>query len=128
MKSCAGYFFTFLLLALATTAMGQETDVKFNAAEIESMAAIFNQTSIKGSEVEIIVPLNRKLKEALQKAQTIQNKQEAVPFKLTVQEARICLNIINNATFEARYAELVFGMKKKLQLLIPTQEESSPKE
>ena len=128
MKSCAGCFLTFLLLALATTAMSQGTDVKFNVAEIESMAAIFNQTTIKGSEVEIIVPLNRKLKEALHKAQAIQNKQEAVPFKLTVQEASICLNIINNATFEARYAELVFGMKKKLQLLIPSQEASPPKE
>ncbi|MBN1997484.1 hypothetical protein JW935_08035 [candidate division KSB1 bacterium] len=110
-----------LVLYLGFTAFAQELELKFNAAETESMLFLFNQTTIKGSDVEVLLPLNKKLKDGLEKARVLEDKEEELVLKLTPQEIGICLNIINNATFEARYAELVFGMKKKLQALQPVQ-------
>jgi hypothetical protein len=126
MRQNSFFFFLFLLLSVSAVIYGQELEAKFNAAESEMMAVMFNQFSIKGSDVEAVVPLNRKLKEALQKSQGIQNKNDSVPLKLTTAEVSICLTIINNSTFEARFTELVFGMKQKLLSLLPARENALP--
>ncbi|MBN1540903.1 hypothetical protein JW992_02075 [candidate division KSB1 bacterium] len=105
----------FPILLVASLAFAQESDVNFNAAEAESMVFLFNQTTIKGSDVEVVAPLAQKLNAALEIAKVTEDKTQLVPLKLTAQEIEICFNVINNATFEARYAQLVFSMKNKLQ-------------
>ncbi len=114
-------FATVIFLSTQTAIIGQEKMLNFNAAEVESMMFLFNKTQIKGSDVEVLAPLSKKLKNALEKAQQIEDKTQPVPLQLSLQELQICLNIINNATFEARFAELVLGMKQKIQELLPPQ-------
>ncbi len=119
-------FIAVLFLSTQTTIIGQEKKLDFTAAEAESMMFLFNQTQIKGSDVEVLAPLAKKLKAALEKAQATEDKTEIIPLELSLQELQICLNVINNATFEARFAELVLSMKNKIKAHLPPQMMQAP--
>ncbi len=112
-----------LYLSLFTNVFGQNQikTINFSAAEAESMVFLFNQTTIKGSDVDVVAPLSKKLNTALKSAKALEDKTKPVPIELSLQELQICLNVINNATFEARYAELVLGMKSKIKAVLPSQ-------
>jgi hypothetical protein len=119
-------FIAVLFLSTQTTIIGQEKKLDFTAAEAESMMFLFNQTQIKGSDVEVLAPLAKKLKAALEKAQAAEDKSEIIPLELSLQELQICLNVINNATFEARFAELVLSMKNKIKTHLPPEMMQAP--
>lgn len=96
-----------------------EKDLLFTPAEVESMLFLYNQTSVKGADVEMIAPLGVKLRAGLNEARALQDSTKSIKLKLIPVEVQLCLGIIENSTFEAKYAELVLGMKRKLQALMP---------
>ena len=96
-----------------------EKELNFKPAEVESMLFLYNQTSVKGSDVEVVAPVGVKLRDGLTQARTLKDTTQNVVLKLTPAETQICLQIIQNSTFEAKYAELVLGMKNKLLKLLP---------
>ena len=49
----------------------------------------------------------------------MQDTTKTIDLKLKLIELDLCLNIIKNSTFEAKYAELVLGMKRKIEKLLP---------
>jgi len=87
----------------------------FNPNETESMLFLYNQTKISGGDVEMVAALGAKLKTGLKEARAVADSTQLIPLELTENEIRFCLRIIRNSTFEARYAQLVQGMKKKLE-------------
>jgi hypothetical protein len=86
---------------------------------VESMLFLYNQTTVKGSDVEIVAPVGAKLKAGLKAARALNDTTKMITLKFNPTQAKVCLNIIQNSTFEAKYAELVLGMKHKLQKLFP---------
>lgn len=98
---------------------GPEKELHFTPAEVESMLFLYNQTTVKGSEVEIVAPVGVKLKAGLQEARALKDTTKTITLNLNPTQAQVCLNIIYNSTFEAKYAELVLGMKRKLEKLFP---------
>ena len=112
-----------LFLFLCTVGFSQmpqvEKELKFTPAEVESMLFLYNQTSVKGADVEVVAPVGEKLRNGLIQARALKDTTQKVVLKVTAAETQICLQIIQNSTFEAKYAELVLGMKKKLVKLLP---------
>ena len=96
-----------------------ERELHFTPAEVESMLFLYNHTTVKGAEVGLMAPIGAKLKAGLKKARALKDTTQTITLKLTPSQIQICLNIINNSTFEAKYAELVLGMKKKIMKLLP---------
>lgn len=92
-----------------------EKNLLFNPNETESMLFLYNQTKISGGDVEMVAALGAKLKAGLKEARAATDSTQLIPLKLNENEIRYCLRIIRNSTFEARYAQLVLGMKKKLE-------------
>lgn len=111
----------FLFLLSLGVNMAQDKPLQFNRPEMESMMFLFNETTIKGSDIDVLAALSQKLKAGVQESAAFSDTTQTVSLPLTAQEAQVCLNIINNATFQARFVELVLGMKQKLQLLAPSQ-------
>jgi len=100
-------------------AFGQVEDktinVAFSPAEVESMLFLYNQTPVKGSDVEVVAPVGAKLRAGLKAARTQQDSTKSIMVPLLPAEVQVCLGIINASTFEAKYADLVLGMKRKLE-------------
>ena len=94
-------------------------DLHFTPAEVESMLFLYNQTSVKGAEVELVAPVGMKLRAGLREARTLTDTTKTIVLKFNTTDAQICMGIIQNSTFEAKYAELVLGMKRKLEKLLP---------
>ena len=94
-------------------------NLDFTPEEVESMLFLYNKTMIKGSDVEVVAPLGAKLKAALKEARALQDSTGKIVLRLTLNEIGVCLNIIQTATFEAKFAQLVLVMKKKLMELLP---------
>ena len=110
----------FLFCSYSFSQMPQPVkDLKFSPAEVESMLFLYNQTSVKGADVEIVAPVGVKLRAGLGEARALKDTTQKVVLQVTAAETQICLQIIQNSTFEAKYAELVLGMKKKLVALLP---------
>ena len=99
--------------------LGPERELLFTPAEVESILFLYNQTTVKGSEVEIVAPVGVKLKAGLKEARGIQDTTGTITLKLNANEVQVCLNILHNSTFEAKYAELVLVMKRKLEKIFP---------
>lgn len=97
-----------------------ERELHFTPAEVESMLFLYNQTTVKGSDVETVAPVGAKLKAGLREARALEDTTQHITLKLNVTEIQFCLNIISGSTFEAKYAELVLGMKRKLERLLPS--------
>ena len=116
-------FIILILIALFSLGFSQNMTVTknlgFTPEEVESMLFLYNQAMIKGSDVEVVAPLGAKLKAGLKEARALQDSTGKVVLKLTLNEIGVCLNIIQTATFEAKYAQLVLGMKRKLIGLLP---------
>ena len=112
-------FILVMMIALSGVAQTDTVNVNFNAAEAESMLFLFNQTMIKGSDVKVLAPLQAKLNDALDRAREAEDAKDPVPLELTQQEAQICVQIITNAEFEAKYSELVLGMMNKIKESLP---------
>ena len=116
-------FTILILLALFSFGLSQNMTVTknldFTPEEVESMLFLYNQTMIKGSDVEVVAPLGAKLKTGLKETRALQDSTAKIVLKLTLNEIGVCLNIIQTATFEAKYAQLVLGMKRKLIKLLP---------
>lgn len=93
-------------------------DVQFSPQQVESMLFLYNQTPVKGADVEIVAPVGAKLRAGLKQARAQQDSSKAIVLPLFPAEVQVCLGIINASTFEAKYAELVLGMKRKLEALI----------
>lgn len=101
------------VLLLFTSAFCKE--IKFNPVETESMLFLFNKTQIKGSQVEIFAPLQAKLKKALEETRSVQDSTGMVTIEFTQQQLDICIDILNNSNVEAKYLDLILGMKNKLK-------------
>ena len=110
----------FLFCSIGFSQMPQPVkDLKFSPAEVESMLFLFNHTSVKGADVEVVAPVGVKLRAGLVDARALKDTTQKVVLQVTAAETQICLQIIQNSTFEAKYADLVLGMKKKLVKLLP---------
>ncbi|MBN1781061.1 hypothetical protein JW948_08065 [bacterium] len=95
--------------------------VEFTPAEVESMLFLYNQTSIKGADVEVVAPVGTKLRAGLKEARAMSDSTKMLTLDMNLMEVQVCVNIIQASTFEAKYAELVLGMKRKLVALLPPQ-------
>ena len=98
---------------------GPEKELVFTPAEVESMLFLYNQAPVKGSEAELVAPVGKKLKEGLKEARALEDTTGTITLKLNLTQLQVCMSIVNNSTFEAKYAELVSGMKRKLRKLLP---------
>jgi hypothetical protein len=88
--------------------------VQLKANEAESMLYLFNQTTVSGTDVELIAQLGAKLEQGMKEARDPADPDRTVALHLNPEEVRYCLAVIRNSTFEARYAGLVMGIKEKL--------------
>ena len=113
------------MIGLFQVVLAQEQEseyaLQFNPNEAESMVFLFNQTTVSGGDVEMVGALAAKLRTGMEQGRALQDTTQVVTLKLTPEEVQFCLGIIANSTFEARYAELVLGMKRKLEALLPPQ-------
>ena len=120
MKRVLFYLFASVLLCSIIQAQSIQTvALQFTPEEAESMLFLYNQTQIKGADVEVIAPLGEKLKAGFQQAKAQQDSTKPIKLELTIPEVQVCLGIIQQSTFEAKYASLVYGMKQKLIALLP---------
>lgn len=99
--------------------------LEFKPNEAESMLALFNQTMVSGGDVELIAGLGEKLATGFQEAKKLKNPARTIILPLNTQEIRYCLAIIGQSTFQAKYARLILGIKKKLTALLPEPEKSA---
>ncbi len=113
------------LLVLFGLSLAQEKELLFTPNEVESMLFLYNQAPVKGDQVEIVAPVGAKLRKGLEVARAQNDSTKLVKLMMNPTELQICLNILNLSTFEARYAELVLGMKKKIEKLLPPPEPAS---
>jgi hypothetical protein len=90
-------------------------NVSLSPAEVESMLFLYNQTPVKGADVELVAPVGAKLRAGLRQARTQLDSTQDIVLPLTPTEIQVCLGIIEASTFEAKYAELVLGIKRKLE-------------
>ena len=110
----------FLLLICSSIFAQQQTlKLEFTPEEMESMLFLYNQTIVKGSDVEIVAPLGVKLRTGLNEARTMKDTTKILILQLTLAEVQICLYIIQQSTFEAKYASLILGMKRKIEAILP---------
>jgi hypothetical protein len=107
---------TLMIFVFVAQTFAQEKELLFTPAELTSMLSLFNQTQIKGSDVEVIAPLGAKLRFGYDTTQR-DSTRKIISLKLSQTETQICLNVLNNSTVEARFADLILGMKKKLNAL-----------
>ena len=114
-------FLFLLLFAVAGLAQNAavEKSIQFTPSEAESMLFLYNQTMVKGTDVEIVAPLGKKLNDGLKRARALTDTTETIELKLKLVELDLCMSIIKNSTFEAKYAALVLGMKRKIEKLLP---------
>lgn len=116
--------FLAMILSLFLLSLGanlaQDQSLKFNRLEIESLLYFFNEANIKGSEIEIWAALSQKLKEGQKEANAFVDTTQTVSVNLISQEAKLCIDVINNATFQAKWVELVLGIKRKLEKIAPS--------
>lgn len=123
----------FVIIILTGSCLAQDAgaikDLHFNPNEAESMVFMFNKTTVSGADVEMVAGLSAKLNKGMQQGRALRDTSKTVALKLTPPEIQFCLSIITNSTFEAKYAQLVFGMKRKLEKLLPKQnaDTSEPK-
>ncbi len=117
--SIIGMTAALFLLSMGINLAQQDAVLKFNRPEIESLLTMFNETPIKGQDLDVLAPLMTKLKDGVKEASAFIDTSQTVDIKVNAQEAGIFLNIINNATFPARFVDLVLGMKKKIQAVAP---------
>ena len=122
----AAAVFIGVLLPLYGQIEDKPINVGFSPAEMESMLFLYNQTPVKGVDVEVVAPVGAKLRAGLRQARTQQDSTKAIILPLLPTEVQVCLGIINASTFEAKYAELVLGMKRKLEALIPPPAAAAP--
>ena len=103
------------VIMVSTALYAQDKELTFNPVETESMLFLYNQTMIKGSDVEIMAPLQVKLRTALEKARTANDENAQIALDLNPQQIDICYQVLKNANFEAKYTELIYGMMTKLK-------------
>lgn len=115
-------FLNILLFCGIATISAQEKELYFTPNEVESMLFLYNQAPVKGDQVEMVAPIGGKLRQAAIMARTQKDSTQSVKMLFTPVELQICYNVLSISTFEARYAELVLGMKKKLEKLLPPPE------
>jgi len=116
-------FFCFLAFSQQPVQM---VKVQFTPAEVESMLYLYNQTSIKGSDVEVVAPVGVKLRSGLKRARAMKDSTQTLTLEMSLVDVQVCVNIIQASTFEAKYAELVLGMKRKLEAFLPTPPATQP--
>ena len=108
------------LLIIAWGAIyAQDKELLFTANEVESMLFLYNQAPVKGDQVEMIAPVGAKLRRGLEQARALVDTTKMIKLMMNPTELQICHNILTISTFEARYAELILGMKKKIEKLLP---------
>lgn len=108
-----------ILIFGAVMAQQQTLKLEFTPAEMESMLFLYNQTTVKGADVEVVAPLGVKLRAGLNEARTMKDTTGVLTLQLTLAEVQICLYIIQQSTFEAKYASLILNMKRKLEAILP---------
>lgn len=91
----------------------QDKSIKLNRLEIDGMVYFFGEAKVKGSDIEILAALSQKLKKAQKDASAFNDTTQTVELNISPQEAKICLDIINDSVFQARWVEMVYGMKRK---------------
>ncbi|MFC1568944.1 hypothetical protein ACFL4L_01800 [bacterium] len=129
MKMISKFVLVFMLMVCISMLAQQPVKmvkVQFSPSEVESMLFLYNQTSIKGADVEVVAPVGAILRTGLKEARAMKDSTKTLELKMSLVEVQVCVNIIQASTFEAKYAELVLGMKKKLVALLPPQPAAQP--
>jgi|GEM_PF-836721 len=108
------------LLSLGAN-LAQEPSVKLNRPEMESLLCCFNESSVRGIDIETWAVLAHKLKAGATEAAAFGDTTLVVSLPLSSNEARICIDIINNSTFQAKSVEMVYSIKRKLQKAAPAE-------
>ncbi len=100
------------LLSLGAN-LAQDKSIRLNRIEIEAMVYFFGEATIKGSDIELLAALSQKLKKAQKEAAAFTDTTQTIQLELSPQEAKICLDMINQATFQAKWVDMVLAMKRK---------------
>jgi hypothetical protein len=102
------------LLSLGAN-LAQEPYIKLNRPEMESLLCFFNEASVRGADIETWATLGQKLKTGAKEVAVFVDTTQVVSLPLNSREAKICIDIINDSTFQAKWVELVYSIKRKLQ-------------
>jgi hypothetical protein len=105
---------TFLFFLSLSVNMTQDESLRLNRPEMDSLLALFDQTSVRGTEIEGIAGLSQKLKEGAKQLDNYSDSSRTIVLRVSPREARICLEMINRATFQASHAETMKRIKSKL--------------
>lgn len=104
----------FLFFLSWSVNMAQDESLRLNRQEMESLIDSFNQASFRGADIEGLAPLAQKLREAARQLERYGDSPRTIVLQVSRQEARLCLNMIENATFQTRHAEIIERVKIKL--------------
>ncbi len=107
-----------MILGLGSITASAKT-LNYSPVEVESMLYLFNRHPIKGTDVEFMAPLQGKLKESLEEARALGDSSATLSLELSLREIQTCIEILDEAQIEAKYTQLIYGMKQKLNALLP---------
>ena len=88
---------------------------------LEVLNYLFGEAKISGKTIELASSINVKLKEAVKIVEKANDPSQLVALTLDKEQSQLCLEILNEASFEAQYATLVLSIKKKLSQIITEQ-------
>ncbi len=94
--------------------IAQDEALRLNRQEMESLIDSFNQASFRGADIEGLAPLAQKLREGAHQLERYGDSPRTIVLHVSQKEARLCLNMIETATFQTRHAEIIQRVKIKL--------------
>lgn len=104
----------FLFFLSWSVNMAQDKSLRLNRLEMESLLSSFNQASFRGAEIEGLAPLAQKLREGARQLESFGDSPRTILLRVTPREARICLEMIEQANLQERHAEIIKRVKLKL--------------
>ncbi|HNY92114.1 MAG: hypothetical protein BWY77_01648 [bacterium ADurb.Bin431] len=105
---------TFLFFLSLSVNIAQDEALRLNRMEMESMLNLLDHSAVKGSDIDGLADLCAKLRAGARQVALFPDSSRTVVLKVTPREAKICLGMIENATIQARNAEMVQRIRIKL--------------
>ncbi len=106
-----------LVLYLSTYVVGQSprSEVEMSVVQLQSLNYLFGQATIKGDQIELASELSKKLKNYTTRTQNVEDAHKQVSLPLSKAEASMCLNIIDESSFQARHCIMVLDLINRLE-------------
>ncbi|MBD3377015.1 hypothetical protein GF406_18450 [candidate division KSB1 bacterium] len=86
-----------------------------SVVQLQSLNYLFGQATIKGDQIELASELSKKLKDYTTRTQNVEDTGKQISLPMTKAEASMCLDIIDESSFQARHCIMVLDLMTKLE-------------